>query len=91
MTVTCVGCGQNGIYGAEEAGAAADAFVGLGPKPTIDYPFVFANVKGDSGNHFAVKAGNAQNGTLRTIYDGARPSKSYTPMKKQGEARAAYA
>jgi hypothetical protein len=39
-------------------------------------------VKGRSGG-FALKGGNAQSGTLTTIYDGARPS-GYNPMKKQG-------
>ena len=42
-------------------------------------------VKGNSGNHFAVKAGNAQKaGSLQTLYDGPRPNKNYAPMRKQG-------
>ena len=41
-------------------------------------------VKGNSGNHFAVKAGNAQKaGSLQTLYDGPRPNKNYAPMRKQ--------
>ena len=44
-----------------------------------------AMVKGNSGNHFAVKAGNAQKaGSLQTLYDGPRPNKNYAPMRKQG-------
>ena len=44
-----------------------------------------AMVKGNSGNHFAVKAGNAQkSGSLQTLYDGPRPNKNYAPMRKQG-------
>merc|ERR1719343_1774043 len=46
--------------------------------------FVVGFVKGNSGNHFNVKDGNAQkNGSLRTTYDGPRP-KGYEVMKKQG-------
>ena len=73
---------ENGIYGATEDDVSQDAL------PAIDFPYVAAMVKGREGNHFAVKAGNAQNGSLSTIYDGPRPSgggKDYTPMKKQGE------
>jgi hypothetical protein len=45
--------------------------------------FVTAMLKGDSGNHFALKAGDAQAGELKTMYDGVRPPR-YHPMKKQG-------
>lgn len=38
-------------------------------------------VKGDTGNHWAIKWGDAQKGTLQTVFDGARPSKAYSPMK----------
>jgi non-reducing end alpha-L-arabinofuranosidase len=44
--------------------------------------YVTAMVIGRSGT-FALKGGNAQLGTLTTLYDGARP-KGYDPMKKQG-------
>jgi hypothetical protein len=41
-------------------------------------------VKGKAGG-FAIKAGNANSGTLKTMYEGDRPSMSgYNPMKKQG-------
>lgn len=60
---------ENGIYG----------------NGHINAPFVAAMLKGNSGNHFAVKAGNAQvAGSLQTLYDGPRPRSSYVPMKKQG-------
>ena len=44
--------------------------------------FVTAMLKGKSG-HFALKAGDAQSGQLRTLYDGARPP-GYEVMKKEG-------
>ena len=40
-------------------------------------------VKGKQGN-FAIKGGNSQSGSLKTMYDGARPANGYNPMKKQG-------
>ncbi|HVW27836.1 MAG TPA: arabinofuranosidase catalytic domain-containing protein [Polyangiaceae bacterium] len=48
---------------------------------TSDY--VTAMVKGKQG-HFAIKGGNAQSGMLKTMYDGARPTPGYDPMKKEG-------
>eukprot|EP00041_Stephanoeca_diplocostata_P014509 m.266710 g.266710 ORF g.266710 m.266710 type:complete len:341 (-) comp19721_c0_seq1:247-1269(-) len=44
--------------------------------------FVTAMVKGRAGG-FALKGGDACNGTLTTLYDGVRPN-GYNPMKKQG-------
>ena len=46
--------------------------------------FVTAMVKGDSGNHWAIKWGDAQAGPLHTAFDGPRPSPGYDPMKKPG-------
>ena len=55
-----------------------------GSSKTIDFDFVTAMVKGDSGNHFALKGGDAQkDATLTSMYDGVRPQ-GYHPMKKQG-------
>src|SRR5262249_47643617 len=48
---------------------------------TSDY--VTAMIKGKAGS-FAVKGGDAQSGKLKTMYDGARPTPNYDPMKKQG-------
>ncbi len=45
--------------------------------------YVTAMLKGPSGNRFALKAGNAQSGSLITKYDGPRPD-GYSPMKKEG-------
>jgi len=50
---------------------------------TVTYSYVTAMVKGNSGNSWAIKAGNAQSGSLKTMYNGVRPN-GYSPMKKQG-------
>jgi Alpha-L-arabinofuranosidase B, catalytic len=50
--------------------------------------FATAMLKGPSGNHFALKGGDAQSGRLTTMWDGNRPSPSstgsYTPKSLQG-------
>jgi Alpha-L-arabinofuranosidase B, catalytic len=46
--------------------------------------FATAMLKGPSGNHFTLKAGSAQSGTLTTMWDGVRPSPGYSPKKLQG-------
>ena len=51
--------------------------------PPLHHDFVTGMVKGDSGNHFALKAGDANTGTLTTTHDGVRPP-GYQVMKKQG-------
>jgi hypothetical protein len=48
-----------------------------------DWAFVTGMLKGPSGNHFVLKAGDAQSGALETKWDGARPA-GYSPMKKEG-------
>ena len=57
--------------------------------PTIDsWRFVTAVVDGGGGNHWDLRGGNAQQGSLTTFYSGARPGSSnsanYFPMHKQG-------
>lgn len=55
----------------------------------LRYPFVFAMLKGGA-NGFALKAGDATQGKLMTMYDGPRPQVNssglgpYQPMRKQG-------
>jgi hypothetical protein len=42
-------------------------------------------VKGPAANTFAIKGGNAQSGTLTTMYNGPRPTPSgYYPKRLQG-------
>jgi hypothetical protein len=50
---------------------------------SVPYSYVTAVLVGRSGGTYALMAGNAQSGSLTTMYDGARPS-GYTKMKKQG-------
>jgi hypothetical protein len=50
---------------------------------SVPYPYVTAVLIGRKGGTYALMAGNAQTGDLKTMYDGARPN-GYTKMKKQG-------
>ena len=72
---------ENGVYysGAGEANKQANATV---PSLTLS-DFVVGFVKGEPGNHYAIKAGDPGTNTLRTVYDGRRP-KGYEIMKKNG-------
>ncbi|HVT10407.1 MAG TPA: arabinofuranosidase catalytic domain-containing protein, partial [Polyangia bacterium] len=45
--------------------------------------YVTLVLKGPAGNHWSLKAGDAQAGALAVKYDGARPA-GYSPMKKEG-------
>jgi hypothetical protein len=49
----------------------------------IQSQYLTAMIKGDSGNHWAIKGGNAAEGGLLSLYDGPRPA-GYHPMRKQG-------
>jgi non-reducing end alpha-L-arabinofuranosidase len=51
--------------------------------PVTGMSYVTAMLKGPSGNHSTLKAGNAQSGPLAVKWDGARPP-GYSPMKKEG-------
>jgi len=65
---------ENGLWAGNEK---------VNPKnPSIVADYVTAMVKGRAGG-FTLKGGDAQSGTLKTLYDGVRP-KGYNPMKKQG-------
>jgi non-reducing end alpha-L-arabinofuranosidase len=46
-------------------------------------PFVTAMLKNNGTTSFALKGGDAQSGSLDTLYDGTLPA-GYGPMKKQG-------
>jgi hypothetical protein len=54
-----------------------------GNTSVTDWVFVTGMLKGFAGNHFALKAGNAQSGVLETKWDGMRPV-GYSPMSKEG-------
>jgi len=53
---------------------------------SLSFKFVTAMLKGDGPgkNHWTIKTGNAQSGSLRTPFDGPRPNARYNPMRKQG-------
>jgi len=52
----------------------------------VTFKYVTAMVKGDAAgkNHWTIKLGDAQAGTLATPFDGMRPSSRYNPMRKEG-------
>jgi non-reducing end alpha-L-arabinofuranosidase len=52
----------------------------------LTFNYVTGMVKGDAAgkNHWTIKTGNAQSGTLITPFDGTRPSTRYNPMRKEG-------
>jgi hypothetical protein len=66
---------ENGIFS-----GSTNAYTG---NTSVPYSYVTAVLIGRAGGTYALLAGNAQSGTLMTMYDGARPS-GYTKMKKQG-------
>jgi non-reducing end alpha-L-arabinofuranosidase len=70
---------ENGLW----AGGGNDPVKGVSTNTPLTSNYVTAVVVGRSGS-FALKGGNAQMGTLTTMYDGPRPNGGYNPMKKQG-------
>lgn len=67
---------ENGIYEGGSSHASSPSLL-----PT---DFVVGFVKGNSGNHYSIKAGDPQKaGSLHSVYDGPRP-RGYEVMKKQG-------
>ncbi|GAA4250186.1 alpha-L-arabinofuranosidase B [Dactylosporangium darangshiense] len=68
---------ENGLFSGVNAGYNAN-------DPTVTHRFLTAIVKGEP-NHWSIRAGNAQTGSLSTYYNGARPNVAgYNPMKKEG-------
>ena len=81
---------ENGLFGSNQSASPEKSMAGKA--------FVTAMVKGDSGNHWAIKGGDATAGKLTTLYDGVRPctvpnpkheadcrhQPNYNPMRKQG-------
>ena len=66
---------ENGIFSGQ-----TNAYTG---NTSVPFAYVTAVLVGRAGGTYALMAGNAQTGSLTTMYDGARPS-GYTKMKKQG-------
>jgi hypothetical protein len=68
---------ENGLFSGVNAGYNAN-------DPSVNHRFVTAVVKGGP-NHWSIRGGNAQSGSLSTFYNGVRPNVSgYNPMKKEG-------
>jgi hypothetical protein len=68
---------ENGVY----AGALTKGPVASNTGIVANY--VTGMIKGFSGNHYAIKGGDAQSGKLSVKHDGARPP-GWSPQKKQG-------
>jgi len=68
---------ENGLF-------AGQSLAANNANTPLNSDYVTAVVKGKPGG-FAIRGGNAQTGTLKTMYDGGRPTtQGYNPMKKQG-------
>jgi len=68
---------ENGLFSGVNAGYNAN-------DPSVSNRFLTAIIKGQP-NQWAIRAGNAQSGSLSTFYSGARPNVSgYNPMHKEG-------
>ncbi len=68
---------ENGVF----AGGQATGSVSSNTPLVADFASLM--LKGPSGDHFTLKGGNAQSGSLAVKYDGKRPP-GYSPMKKEG-------
>ena len=71
---------ENGLWAGNTTSFQGNAAV-------TGYQYVTAMVKGDKAgaNHWTIKNGNAQSGSLTKAFDGPRPSTTgYNPMKKEG-------
>ena len=78
---------ENGLYAGWQNGQDQN----ISTNTPLKYDFVTGVVVGDTADknggkgRFALYGGNAQSGTLQTMYDGIRPEKTgYVPMHKQG-------
>ncbi len=71
---------ENNLVGCVNPGSTSKLCPNL---PSIDWRFVTAMAKGEP-HHWASLGGNAQQGTLSTMFDGPRVDSSYDPMRKQG-------
>lgn len=72
---------EAGVWGGNKRGAHGAVAVNKKNVP-MNSTFVTAMLKGRSG-HWALKGGNAQTGSLTTLFDGPRPP-GYEKMYKQG-------
>src|SRR5450631_145749 len=71
---------ENNLVGCVNPGSTSKLCADL---PNITSRFVTAVAKGEP-HHWASLGGDAQTGTLSTMFDGPRVDSSYDPMQKQG-------
>jgi hypothetical protein len=74
---------ENGMFKGDKGGWQSQSIMTPNAKSVVA-DFATAMLKGPSGNHFTLKAGNAQAGSLVTMWNGPRPSPGYSPKKLQG-------
>ncbi|MBN2526332.1 MAG: alpha-L-arabinofuranosidase [Deltaproteobacteria bacterium] len=73
-----------GVYKSDKGGWQSEDVYTPSAK-SIDADFVVAMLKGPSGNSFGLKAGDANSGSLTTMWDGPRPSGAgYSPKRLEG-------
>jgi hypothetical protein len=71
---------ENNLVGCVNPGSTSKLCPDL---PSISWRFVTAVAKGEP-HHWASLGGDAQQGSLSTMFDGPRVDSSYDPMRKQG-------
>jgi len=74
---------ENGVFKSNKGGWQSQSIMVPSAKSVVA-TFATAMLKGPSGNHFTLKAGDAQSGKLVTMWDDVRPSPGYSPKKLQG-------
>jgi hypothetical protein len=67
---------ENGLFTGQNANLNA-------ANTSVSTDYVTALIKGKAGK-WGIKVGDSQSGTLKTMYEGARPANGYDPMKKEG-------
>lgn len=67
----------------EDGVFAGGSFAAPATNTSLVADYVTAMLKGNSGNNFVLKGGDAQAGSLKTMYNGERP-KGYSPQKNEG-------
>jgi hypothetical protein len=74
---------ENGMFKGNKGGWQSQSVMTPSAKSVIA-SYATAMLKGPSGNVFALKAGDAESGTLVTMWNGARPSPGYSPKTLEG-------
>ncbi len=68
---------ENGMYEGDSSNTPSNTSItGMSWATTM--------LKGPSGNHFTLKAGNAESGALAIKWDGGRPTPNYSPKRLEG-------